>query len=501
MTCSTAAATSTFTSSTAIPLFVVGSSIVCDWKKSGNLSYLRAAGMVTLICCIAAFFRSIRFADSEANTVMAFLAAVAWVAYREGRGPAVLASLLAVLSFDFFFVPPIHTFVFADAQYAVTFLVMLTIGLVISSLTSRLRAQVESARFRERRITTLYELGKSLSAVYGIVFIVNAAVERIEELVGGETAVYLVQDDGEPELVVDRSSRVGASPVSSAAARWVIEHDRIAGAGTNTLPNAPALFIPLSGSIRTLGAIAVRVEDPEGLLDPEIRQLLDACARLLAMAIERDQMTLDAADSRIQAEAEQVRSSLLSSVSHDLKTPLAAIAGACDSLLESDTIEPALRRQLLETASDEARRLNRLLENILQMSKLEAGAAQPRCQWHVLEEIVGSAIRRTRVASGNRKVSVSIPEKLPLVFFDDLLLEQLFVNLLENVVNHTPEDSAVSIRAELDSKYLRIYVADDGPGLPVGATERIFEKFYRGTPGADDGRGSGLGLAICRAIV
>jgi|GEM_PF-4621629 len=143
---------------------------------------------------------------------MAFLAAVAWVAYREGRGPAVLASLLAVLSFDFFFVPPIHTFVFADAQYAVTFLVMLTIGLVISSLTSRLRAQVESARFRERRITTLYELGKSLSAVYGIVFIVNAAVERIEELVGGETAVYLVQDDGEPELVVDRSSRVGASP-------------------------------------------------------------------------------------------------------------------------------------------------------------------------------------------------------------------------------------------------------------------------------------------------
>jgi len=219
------------------------------------------------------------------------------------------------------------------------------------------------------------------------------------------------------------------------------------------------------------------------------------------MAIERDQMTLDAADSRIQAEAEQVRSSLLSSVSHDLKTPLAAIAGACDSLLESDTIEPALRRQLLETASDEARRLNRLLENILQISKLEAGAAQPRCQWHVLEEIVGSAIRRTRVASGNRKVSVSIPEKLPLVFFDDLLLEQLFVNLFENVVNHTPEDSAVSIRAELDSKYLRIYVADDGPGLPVGATERIFEKIYRGTPGADDGRGSGLGLAICRAIV
>lgn len=471
------------------------------WEKSGNLSYLRAAVVVTLICCIASFFRSIRFADSEANTVMVFLAAVAWVAYREGRGPAVLASLLAVLSFDFFFVPPIHTFVFADAQYAVTFLVMLSIGLVISSLTSRLRAQVESARFRERRISTLYELGKSLSAVYGKVFIVNSAVERIEELVGGKTAVYLVQEDGEPELVVDRSSLIGASPVSSAAARWVIEHDRIAGAGTNTLPNAPALFIPLSGSIRTMGAIAVRVEDPQGLLDPEIRQLLDACARLLAMAIERDQMTLDAADSRIQAEAEQVRSSLLSSVSHDLKTPLAAIAGACDSLLESDTIEPATRRQLLETASEEARRLNRLLDNILQMSKLEAGAAQPKCQWHVLEEIVGSAIRRTRVVLGNRKVSVSLPEKLPLVYVDDLLLEQLFVNLFENVANHTPEDSAVSIRAELDPKHLRIVIADNGPGLPSGASERIFEKFYRGTPGTDDGRGSGLGLAICRAIV
>jgi two-component system sensor histidine kinase KdpD len=228
--------------------------------------------------------------------------------------------------------------------------------------------------------------------------------------------------------------------------------------------------------------------------------LIEACADQLALALERDQLAIDAAEARIQAEAEQVRSNLLSSVSHDLKTPLAAISGASTSLLEADSLDSLTRRQLIETVSQEAIYLNRLLENILQMSRLHAGASPPNRQWHVLEEIVGSALHRTRQELHAHQVDVRLPADLPLVHVDGLLLEQLLVNLLENAARYTPAHSQIMIAADADTRQFRLRVADNGPGLPPGAEERIFEKFYRATEGTDRGRGSGLGLAICRAI-
>lgn len=466
-----------------------------------KLSYLSAFGLIGLAGCIAYGLRFLRLADAEANTVMLFLAAVAWTAFRHGRGPAVLASVLAVLVFDFFFVPPFHTFAVADTQYVVTFAVMLTIGLVVSTLTSRLRAQIESTRQRERRTSALYELGKQLSSLYGNVFLVGAAGGKIAEMFGAEVAIYLDRPASTPELAFGQDSAIAKHAVSLAVAQWVIEHDQVAGAGTNTLPNAAALFFPVTGSQRTHGAIAIRVSDAERLLDPEVRRLLDACANQLALALERDRMAIDAAEARIQAEAEQVRGSLLSSVSHDLKTPLAAIAGASSSLLESASLDQDTRRQLLETVADEAARLNRLLENILQMSKLDAGAATPNCQWHVLEELVGSALHRTRRELAQHVVGVHLPIDLPLLFVDGLLMEQVFVNLFENAARYTPRGTEMTIRAAVDGQYLRIAVSDNGPGFPAGAEEQIFGKFYRALPTSDGGRGSGLGLAICRAII
>ncbi len=466
-----------------------------------KLPYLWAVGLVGLTGLLAYGLRFLHLADAEANTVMLFLAAVASTAFRYGRGPAVFASILAVLVFDFFFVPPFHTFAVADTQYVVTFAVMLTIGLVISTLTSRLRAQIENTRQRERRTASLYELGKQLSSLYGNVFLVGAAGGKIAEMLGGEVAIYLRQPSGTPELAFGHDTTIGKHSVSLPVAQWVIEHDQLAGAGTNTLPNAAALFFPLTGSQGTHGAIAIRVPDAERLLDPEFRRLLDACANQLALALERDQLAIEAANARIQAEAEQVRSSLLSSVSHDLKTPLAAIAGASSSLLEAASLDEDTRRQLLETVADEAARLNRLLENILQMSKLDAGAATPNCQWHVLEEIVGSALHRTRRELAQHEVAVHLSNDLPLLYVDGLLMEQMFVNLFENAARYTPEGTEVTIRAALDGQHVRIAVSDNGPGLPAGAEERIFDKFYRASPTVDGGRGSGLGLAICRAII
>lgn len=467
---------------------------------SSPLPYLWATLLVALTAGLAQGLRLLHVADAEANTVMVFLAGVAWVAFRFGRGPAVLASALAVLAFDYFFIPPYFTFAVSDTQYVVTFAVMLAIGLVISTLTSRLRAQVDSARQRERRTSALYELGKQLSSLYGQVFLVSAAGEKIAEMMSGEVAIYLRRPTAPPDLAFGYESSIAKHPVSVPVAQWVIEHDQVAGAGTNTLPSAAALFLPLVGSQATHGAIAIRVPNPDRLLDPDQRRLLEACANQLALALERDQLTIDASEARIQAEAEQVRSNLLSSVSHDLKTPLAAIAGASSSLLETAALDDHTRRQLLETVADEAARLNRLLENILQMSKLDAGAAAPSKQWHVLEELIGSALHRTRHDLARHNVSVHLPAELPLVFVDGLLLEQVFVNLLENAARYTPAGTKVAINAAIDAGALRVAVADNGPGLPPGAEERVFDKFYRASPTADGGRGSGLGLAICRAI-
>jgi two-component system sensor histidine kinase KdpD len=464
-----------------------------DWTP-----YIRALGILGAGTLVATLFDRIGLA--ETNVVVVFLAAVSVVAALCGRGPSIVASVVAVLVFDFGFVTPRYTFAVADTEYIVTFGVMLSIALLISTLTARLKSQVESGRLRERRITALYELGKQLSSISGVAFLTAATARKVAELTGGEIAIYLGSQGGKPEVAFGAKSAIARHPVSDPATRWVIEHNQTAGAGTDTLPNAIALFLPMTASQQTVGAMAVKAESIERLLEPDQRRLLESCASQLALAIERDQMSLAASNALVQAQTEQVRSALLSGVSHDLRTPLAVIAGASSGLLQTDAIDEATRRQLLETIADEATRLTRLLENILQMSRLEIGGASARMQWNILEEIVGSALVRTRGELGERRVEVTIPPDLPLLLVDGLLLEQLFVNLLENAARYTPAQSTVRITARPEGRWLLISVADDGPGLPSGSEERIFEKFTRGDPTADAGRGSGLGLAICRAV-
>ena len=465
------------------------------------IAYTTAVGIIVTCGLVATGLRRLLVANPETNTAMIFLAGVAFVAFRFGKGPAAVACLLAVLVFDFFFVPPFLTFAVSDTQYIVTFGVMLAIGLLISTLASRLKVQVINTRKRERRTATLYELGRQLSSISGRVFLVSAASAKISEMINGEVAVYMLGPSGKTEIIHGQDGDIGKHSVSLPAAQWVIDHSQLAGAGTNTLPNACAVFIPLVGTNSCVGALAIRPKDDNAkLLEPEQRQLLEACASQLALALERDQLAIDAAESRIQAEAEQVRSTLLSSVSHDLKTPLAAIAGASSTLLSTSSLDELTRRQLLETVSNEAARLNRLLENILQMSKLDAGAIAPNMQWHVLEEIVGSALHRTRHELTGHPVTTRLPADLPLLYLDGILMEQLLINLLENAAKYTSVGTQVTISANIDSGYLRLVVGDDGPGIPEGMEERIFEKFYRATQSPDDGRGSGLGLAICRAI-
>ncbi len=472
---------------------------VVPWQN-----YAATSGIVMVASLVAGWLAFMQFA--EANIIMMYLAAVALVAFQWGRGPAIWTSIISVLIFDVCFVPPRWSFTVQDSQYLFTFGVMLAIGLLISTLTSRLRTQLESGRQRERRTLALYRLGKQLSSVSGEVFLVTAAGQHLRQMLGGEVAIYLQtsmksESNELPALAYGKETSFANDNISSTTAHWVMTHGQIAGRGTDTLPNAQALFVPLTGSQEPMGAIAVRADPMESLLQPEQRSWLENCASQLALALERDRMTLAASEARFKAEAEEVRNTLLSGVSHDLKTPLAAITGASSTLLRLDPKPTATQQELLTSISDEATRLHRLLENILQISRLDAGAVLPNKQWHLLEEIVGSALRRTKSSLGQRIVNTDLPSELPLLFVDGLLLEQVFVNLLENAARYTPDHTRIVVRASQVKKSLVATVADNGPGLEDGTEQAIFGRYYRGKSGSDNSRGSGLGLAICQAIV
>jgi two-component system sensor histidine kinase KdpD len=463
--------------------------------------YMAAAIVVVLCTLIGWGLSALRL--SETNLVMVYLAGVAVIAARCGRGPAAAAALAGVLAFDFFFVPPYLTFAVSDGEYILTFAVMLVIGLTIATLTFRMREQAAVAREREHRAAALYRLTRQLAAISGIEFLVGVAGRQVSEMFGGEAAIYLRDDSAPLQPRYGERTSIATHAVNSVVAEWVADHERLAGAGSDTLPNANAVFVPLVGSQRTIGALAVKVDDIPRLHQPPERQLLEACASQIALAIERDQLALEAHQAQLQIEAEQLRSSLLSSVSHDLRTPLAAIAGAASSLLEARAPrDDETRRELLDTIVEESHRLSRLVDNLLDMSRLESGAAPLQPQWHVLEELVGSALQRMRRPLARHHVHVDILPNLPLVSVDGPLLEQVLVNLLENAARYTPPGSRIDVTAGTEPREVVIRVADNGPGLPAGTEQRVFDKFFRGVTGPADGqRGTGLGLAICQAIV
>jgi two-component system sensor histidine kinase KdpD len=454
---------------------------------------------VTVAAAAAAAWLADQGGLAEANVVMMFFAGVAFVAARLGRGPAIFASIASVLVFDFFFVPPEWTFAVSDTEYLIMFAVMLGIGLAISELTSRLKSQLLASQQQERRTAQLYRLTRQLSELTGTEFLLRTAGRQLEDIFAAEIAVYLTESNGRTALRIGEQTAIASASINQIVADWVAQNAKIAGAGTDTLPNATAYFVPLVGSQRTVGALAVRPKDPTILLDPEQRRLLESCASLIALAIERDESVLDAQQAQIRIEAEQLRNSLLSSVSHDLRTPLSTIEGTASSLLERAA---GRERDLLQSIVDESRRLTRLVENLLDMARLDAGQIALNRQWHVLEEIVGLALAGVRRDLEGRDVRVVIPSTMSLLSVDALLLEQVFVNLFENAARYSPAANPIEITAAMAGNAAEIRVRDHGPGIPAGAEEKIFDKFFRGGAVAPDGRrGVGLGLAICRAIV
>ncbi len=460
-------------------------------------AYAQAMGVVALTTAVAwLMFPYFEFA----NLIMVYLLGVVLVAARSGRGPSILASVLSVASFDFFFVPPHFTFRVADGQYVVTFAVMLVVALITSALTVRIRQQAESARERERRTAALYAMSREFACLRDVDDLLSVAVGHIGEVFASEVSVFL--PDGSARLVPRAGSfdTSEGDPSEREAIEWVYKRGQAAGPGTGPLPGARALYLPLVASRGPIGVLGVRPATPHAFAAPEQLHLLETFAAQTALAIERAKLAEEAQQAEFRIESERLRNTLLSSVSHDLRTPLATITGAASSLLEErDRLDPAARQELLQAIHEEADRLNRLVNDLLDMTRLESGAIQVRKEWHPLEEIAGAALARFGRRLEDRPVTTRLPADLPLVPLDGVLLEQLLINLLENALKYTPPGTPIEIAASVNDGEVRLEVADRGPGLPPGDEARVFDKFYQGRQ-ARGGRGVGLGLTICRGI-
>ncbi|MDN7913818.1 DUF4118 domain-containing protein [Burkholderia cepacia] len=452
------------------------------------------------------------------NLVMLYLLGVVFSAVRLGRGPGVLQSFLSVAAFDYFFVPPRMSFSVSDTQYLLTFFGMLLTSLVISHLTSTLTRQASVAQRRERRTGAIYAMARELGAALTTEQIVEIGSRHVGEVFRARVAFLLPDSADKVRQKIeepDAAVTLTGADLDSDVGQWVYDQQKPAGRGTDTLPATVALYLPLKAPMRTRGVLAVASREPRELEVPEQQRMLDAFAAQIALALERVHYVEIARDALVNMESERLRNSLLSAISHDLRTPLTTIVGFSSMLAngraaaqggDAAAAERFAQREgeLVDAIHDEALRMTGIVTNLLDMARLQAGSLQLKRQWSLLEETVGAALAACKRVLSRHPARVVLPADLPLLQMDAVLMERLFTNLFENAAKYTPPDTPLEIGAERVTDdglpFVRVHVDDHGPGLPAGMETRIFDKFTRGekesaTPGI------GLGLAICRAIV
>ncbi|HWO13412.1 MAG TPA: sensor histidine kinase KdpD, partial [Polyangiaceae bacterium] len=456
--------------------------------------YVLAAAAVVVATTVA---HGLFGRDQLADVVMLYLLGIMLVATRLGLGPSIFAACASVAAFDFFFIPPFLTFSVGDLGNIVTFFVMFLVAIVISSLTDRIKSQARSAQQREVRTAALYHMSRELAAARSSGDAALVSATELSKTFGARVVVFLAGASGALELV--HGAGAAGAERDASIAHWVYAHGQPAGLGTATLPSSEMLFLPLTASSGVLGVLGLTPDPPDRFEAIDEMRLLEAFIGQVALALERARLAEAADRARREVEAEQMRSSLLSSVSHDLRTPLAVITGAASTLLDQrDGIDALTRRELTKTILDEAERLERLIRNLLDMTRIESGAVTVRKEWTPVEEVVGAALTRLEPRLREREVALSLPRDLPLVPLDPVLVEQVLVNLLENAAKYGA--GTIEIGARPGAGEVVVEVADRGPGIAPGQEQRIFEKFHRAV-GERGPPGVGLGLAICRAIV
>jgi two-component system sensor histidine kinase KdpD len=429
-----------------------------------------------------------------ANIVMIYLLTVVVVSMQLGRGPAVVSTFVGVAAFDYFLVAPRFSFAVSDLQYLLTFAVMLAVGLIIAHLTSSLRYQARVAAHRELRARALYEFARELSGALQIEQIFDTTRRFIEDTFGGKATLLLPDQEGR------LAAADGDAAIDAGIAQWAFDHASPAGVGTDTLAASKAFYMPLVAPMRTRGVLAIVPQSSRWILIPEQRQQFDTFAALAAIALERVHYIEVAQGALVHMESERLRNSLLAALSHDLRTPLTSLVGLAESLTRSQPPLAPAQSALAQALHEEALRMSNLVSNLLEMARIQSGKVALNLQWQPLEEVVGSALRACGRTLAGHLLQTRLAADLPLLHFDAVLLERVLCNLVENAVKYTPPGSRIVIAAELVGGSVQVGVYDNGPGLPRGREQMLFEKFTRGeqesaTPGV------GLGLAICQAII
>ena len=468
-----------------------------DW-----LGYAAALGAITTATLLAWPISIWDAIPAGAITVL-YLLAVMLVGARFGLVPSLTASALGFLAYNFLYTEPYYTLSVSRPSDIVSLLVFLLGSLFTGTLASRLKAQIESMRASQSRTETLYEFARKIAAttksddvLWGAVTHIAKALNCHAIILTPDTDGALQQVQGHPFIEDDLDAR------AEGAARWAFDKSEAAGAGTGTLPNSEWLFVPLATAGRPFGVVGVRFRDPGRASDPETRRLLLAVEDQVAVAVERNQLGEQLANARVNAESDKLRASLLNSVSHDLRTPLVSVIGATSTLLDTGaTLSLEDRNELLQSAHDEAQRLNRYVQNLLDMTRLDYGALKPKRQAVDLREIVGSVRQDLARVLHAHAVVVSVPRNLPLVDVDPVLIGQALANLVENAAKFAPPGTTITIAAEITNGAARVTVTDEGPGVLSADRSKVFDLFYRAGAGDGQPAGTGMGLAIVKGLI
>ncbi|MDB5500125.1 MAG: two-component hybrid sensor and regulator [Tardiphaga sp.] len=460
--------------------------------------YLAALAVIALALGVAKLIRPVFGIE---NVDLVFLTAVVSVAVRFGLWPSLLASVVASLSYNFFFLPPVYTFTITDPTNIAAFFFFMVIAILVSNVAARVRTQAVSAFGRVRTTESLYAFSRKLAGTATLDDVLWATAYQIAlmlrvrvVLLLPEQGVITVKAGYPPEDELDKADL--------AAANWAWSNDRPAGRGSDTLPGAKRLFLPMRTGRGPIGVIGIDDDRTGPLLTPDQRRLLDALVDQSALAIERVQLVEDMDRAQRSIESDRLRAALLTSISHDLKTPLASVLGAASTMRDlSPKLSEAEKTDLLTTVIDESERLNRFIANLLDMTKLESGAVVPNASLQDPGEIVGSALRRAGKILTRHPVKLDLAPDLPMLQLDAVLFEQVLFNLLDNAAKYAANDTAIAIRAWRDKDSVCLQVIDEGAGIPAADLENVFDKFFRAQKGDHVRAGTGLGLAISRGFI
>lgn len=457
------------------------------------------AFVVLMLALLTLVLWTIGGSFDRVNVAMLYLLPVLFSAVRFGRGPAFLAAGLGVLLFDFFFVPPFLSLTVSDFRYLISFMVFLVVAGLTATQASRLRRQLQEAEEREAKTASLYAISRQIVAVSNLDAILQVIVQHLSSTLHAPAATLFPDQQG--RLKIAHKSDSGWVPgLDASLSEMVLKNGKIAGRGTETFGESDSLYLPLKTDSMVYGVLCVRVGHEADAVVPDRLAFIEAVTGLAAVSIARMKLEEEAKLAQLSADSERLRTAILDSISHELRTPLAAIIGSATGILEGmDILTADDQLELLSTIRDGALRMNRLVTNLLGMVRLESGMLQLKRQWCDMSDILGVTIGQLAEPLRLRKLNVNLPDDVPILWVDEVLIEQVLVNVLSNAIKYSEKNSEISLDIQVRNRNVEVIVQDHGMGITEEEALKIFEKFYR-SERTSHIPGTGLGLAICKGI-